>query len=619
MINAHTIMRMLLILSLGITGGISQGQTLKRNCGTHDHMESLMKSYPTMRQAQRRISNHRTMVAKGDLNAINGKIIIPVVVHVVYNTPEQNLSEQQIYSQIKVLNQDYQRTNPDRFSTPEVFRSVASASNIEFKLATRDPDGNPTTGIVRTRTAKNAFYTSNNAIKFSNMGGSDTWPTDEYLNIWVGPLGLGVLGYAQFPGGPKETDGVVINYKAFGTMGTVQAPFTLGRTATHEVGHWLNLKHISGDGPCGVDDGVDDTPATDRQHYGCMEGYSSCGSLDMTSNFMDYSDDGCMNLFTKGQANRMRSLFAPGGFRHSILSSRGLQEVVPVATLESPKSVKIETVTDKSARISWEANSGVKAYLVRLRRSGNDRWISRQFNRNFVNAGKLRACSEYEVQIASIVGDDVSDFSTSRTFFTQGCLQNGTQDPMVNGPSNIKVSNMTPSSARLAWDDVNSATDYKVQYKIAGAKQVYSKKVKDPAIMLAQLKGGQRYLFRVRANEGEVNGAYSPVSNFTLPSTRQRANMRMAEPVEQRDTYIHAKPIPTQKKIEIELEVLEPQEVRVWVTDLTQKRIVMRKKIYQVSPHSSIVLDLKKYPRERYYIEVEEIGGFLHQLFVDLR
>ncbi|MCI4671708.1 MAG: M43 family zinc metalloprotease [Bacteroidia bacterium] len=619
MTNAWTFLRLLLMISyLGIISTIS-AQELKRSCGTVDHLNHLIESHPNMRQSMQRIENNAFRVTNGSVKSVKGKISIPIVIHVVYNTAEQNISDQQIYSQIKVLNEDYQRLNSDTSNTPDPFKAVAASSGIEFRLASKDPDGNPTSGIIRKKTGKSAFYTTSNNIKYSNMGGSDAWPRDKYLNIWVGPMGLGVLGYAQFPGGPAETDGVVINYKAFGTMGTVMAPFTLGRTATHEVGHWLNLKHISGDGPCGVDDGVADTPPTDRQHYGCAMGFSSCGNLDMVTNFMDYSDDGCMNLFTKGQASRMRALFAPGGFRHSILNSDGLENVTPIATVEPPATIKLSTVGENRARIDWEQLKGVSAYLVRLKREGTGKWITKPFDRNFVNASKLKSCSQYEIQVASVVGGEVSDFSSSLIFETQGCTDEGYQNPMEHGPSNIRVSSLTEESAKIDWRKVEQASNYKVQYKVAGAKQVYSKIVTDNSASLSRLKKGQRYLFRIRANQGEKNGAYSEISSFVLPGQNSFATLRTANPnMGGFAEFVEAFPDTDAMKVELRMNVTEQQAIRIWVKNVRGKS-VLAKKVYQISPNKPLIMDLSHLPRERYYIEIEEQGGFDHQVYLDLR
>ncbi|MEM7041014.1 MAG: zinc metalloprotease, partial [Bacteroidota bacterium] len=220
--------------------------------------------------------------------------------------------------------EDFRRNNADRQNTPSAFTGVAADSEIEFCLATTDPNGNPTNGITRTFTNSTSF-SANDAMKFQSSGGKDAWPTGQYLNMWVCNLGGGLLGYAQFPGsGSASTDGVVVGYNYFGNTGAVSAPFNKGRTTTHEVGHWLNLRHIWGDANCG-NDFVSDTPTQQSDNSGCPNHpLPSCGnSGDMFMNYMDYTNDACMNLFTEGQKDRMRAVVGPGGFRSSLLSSLG--------------------------------------------------------------------------------------------------------------------------------------------------------------------------------------------------------------------------------------------------------------------------------------------------------
>ena len=242
------------------------------------------------------------------------KIRIPVIVHVLYNSEVENISDTLIYSQIAALNRDFGTLLNTNYST-------AATTKIEFVLATADPTGFKTNGITRTKTSNKSFQTGS-SIMYANQGGKDAWPVNQYLNIWVGNV-AGVLGYAYMPG--TMHDGVVINYRYFGINN--KPPFHLGRTVTHEVGHWLNLYHTWGlSTGCDADDEVEDTPNSAEPNFGCKLEHQSCGGMDMVENFMDYSDDACMNLFTKGQVNRMESLFTPDGFRHSLLSSHGLDE-----------------------------------------------------------------------------------------------------------------------------------------------------------------------------------------------------------------------------------------------------------------------------------------------------
>lgn len=291
-----------------------------RTCHAMDVMQNNIQTDPAIVQRMDEVERHtQNYINSGQAATDRNVITIPVVVHVLYGNSTENISDAQILSQIQVMNDDFRRLNSDANNN----WSQAADTEIEFCLASVDPNGNATSGITRTSTNVSSFST-NDAMKYSNQGGKDAWSTDLYLNMWVCDLGGGILGYAQFPGsGSAATDGVVMGYKYFGTIGAAQAPFDGGRTTTHEVGHWLNLRHIWGDGACGQDDFINDTPTSDAPNYGCATGHVSCNNADMVENYMDYSDDACMNLFTSGQKSRMRALFAPGGFRESLLSSNG--------------------------------------------------------------------------------------------------------------------------------------------------------------------------------------------------------------------------------------------------------------------------------------------------------
>lgn len=276
---------------------------------------------------------------------------IPMVVHVVWNTNAQNISDAQIQSQIAVLNRDYRMTNADIGNVPSVWQSIRGDARIEFFLATTDPNGNPSTGVTRTQTTHTSFPQSGNPIKFAAQGGADAWPADTYLNIWVAPRitsSIGdLLGYAQFPGGPANTDGVVILHSAFGTSGTAAAPYNLGRTATHEIGHWLNLIHIWGDvTDCSGTDNVADTPNAGGPNYSCPTfPHVTCNNGpngDMFMNYMDYTDDACMFMFTQGQVARMQS--ALDGSRTSI----GVR-ITPTITWNPPAPIVYGTALPASA------------------------------------------------------------------------------------------------------------------------------------------------------------------------------------------------------------------------------------------------------------------------------
>jgi len=291
----------------------------QRNCGAHVEHRRLLNEDPAYVAARSEIETLARAYETGARRAERPGITrIPVVVHVVWNAAQQNISDAQIQSQISVLNQDFRMTNPDIGQVPAVWQSVSADTRVEFLLATTDPNGNPTNGITRTQTQTASFPQQGNPIKSAATGGADPWPSDRYLNIWVGPnilnnIGQTLLGYAQFPGGPAATDGVVILHSAFGTMGTAAAPYDRGRTATHEIGHWLNLFHIWGDDGTGCNgtDEVGDTPNAGGPNFGCPNFPSlSCSNGpngDMFMNYMDYTDDACMFMFTLGQVARMQA------------------------------------------------------------------------------------------------------------------------------------------------------------------------------------------------------------------------------------------------------------------------------------------------------------------------
>ena len=261
-----------------------------------------------------------------ELNPGQDNVIrIPVVVHVVHNGQPigegPNISEAQVQSQIEVLNEDFRRTEDSNGFNPN-----GVDTEIEFYLATEDPEGNtlPEPGIHRFNGGTPVWPTGILTTVDSQLKPATIWDPNRYFNIWTvnfgGFIGRSLLGYAQFPNnsglpgldeieGGAETDGVVVGYQYFGSAEKGDFPvlhpiFNLGRTTTHEVGHWLGLRHIWGDGDCAVDDFCEDTPISDGPNSGC-EAASSCGSEDMIENYMDYTDDRCMSLFTQDQKDRM--------------------------------------------------------------------------------------------------------------------------------------------------------------------------------------------------------------------------------------------------------------------------------------------------------------------------
>lgn len=308
---------------------------IRRTCATMDEHRRLLASSPEYRRRRREIElgTRRFLENFAEEGLRTGVVRIPVVVHVVWNTPAQNVSDAMIQSQIDVLNADFRRTNADATNVPAHFEPFAADARLEFALAVRDPNCGVTTGVTRTNTATTTFTSATrNNVKSAATGGADPWPSDRYLNVWVANFS-GLLGFGAFPGGPANLDGIVIATRAFG-VGSPAANFDLGRTGTHEVGHWLNLLHIWGDDrgepdECAGSDECDDTPNQRIETYDKPTGIRiSCGNGpngDMYMNYLDYVDDDTMIMFTRDQSLRMHAALAVE--RTGILASDGL---VPV-------------------------------------------------------------------------------------------------------------------------------------------------------------------------------------------------------------------------------------------------------------------------------------------------
>lgn len=233
------------------------------------------------------------------------EIIIPIVVHIVWYKHNENISDAIVLSQIEAINKDFNAENTDIQDVPDAFKSAIGNVGIRFCLAAVDPQGNPSTGITRTQTNQSEIGLSDDLF-FSAKEGSDAWNTDEYLNIWVANTGSLISGFGTYPNQtlPEKT-GVVIHPKYFGING--HSKYGLGRTLTHEIGHYLGLKHLwADDFDCGTDDEVEDTPVQKSAHTDCPNyPQSGCAESEMFMNFMDYVDDDCMMMFTQGQVDRM--------------------------------------------------------------------------------------------------------------------------------------------------------------------------------------------------------------------------------------------------------------------------------------------------------------------------
>jgi hypothetical protein len=546
----------------------------QRNCHTMDNHERLLQEDAHYFERLEKIEQFTNYaISSGKVNQNKAVITIPVVVHVVYNTSAQNVSDAQIQSQLDVLNKDFRKLNTDLNLVPSTFTSLVADAEINFCLANRDPSGNPTTGILRVQTGQTSFST-NDGVKYASSGGSTAWPANQYLNIWVCNMSGGILGYAQFPGGASATDGVVIGYTCFGTMGTAQAPFNKGRTATHEVGHWLNLRHIWGDATCGSDL-VTDTPVHNTSNYGCPSHprSNSCGtSAEMFMNYMDYVDDACMQMFSNGQKSRMRALFVSGGARASLATSPGCSGSTGGGTstpaycaasgsntqYEWISNVKFNTINNTTTgsggyanytSISTTVNKG-SAYTVTLTPTFASTAYTEYFrvyidyngDLDFSDAGELvysspgttaAVSASISIPTTAITGNvrmrvmmkdgaitgpcesftygEVEDYTLS--------IQAGTTGTTCSAPTGMSNSNVGTTSATVSWTASSGASNYTLQYKKSTATSWTSVSTSNTSFNLTGLSSSTTYNWQVRTNCTSGSSSFVAGPNFTTQAT----------------------------------------------------------------------------------------------------
>ena len=531
--------------------------TAQRNCHTMDVWNRQVAENPQLAKTRDAIDAHAKAysdVVEANPNAkINALVTIPVVVHVVYNTATQNISDAQIQSQITILNNDFRKLNADRTLVPSGFSSLAADAEVQFCLAQRTPAGAATTGIVRVTTTTTSFV-DDDRVKSSSTGGSTTWDATKYLNIWVCPLGGGLLGYAQFPGGPASTDGVVCTYTAFGNTGTASAPFNKGRTATHEVGHYLNLYHIWGDDgtSCAGSDQVTDTPNQADENYGCPSfpqvSCSNGTNGDMFMNYMDYTDDACMYMFTTGQKTRMQALFAAGGSRVSLSTSNGCTPPSG-GTCGTPTANAATAITTTTASGSWGAIAGATTYTVEWKTAAAATWtVSTGFTGTGVNFTGLTAGTTYNYRVYAVCASGTSAVSNTIAFTTTaaggGCTDTYETNEtistakaiVVNGNRSAKIcsatdidwysfSTTTAGGTRVRINLSTLPADYDVQlYNSAGTllgSSAAGGTTSEQIIYNATTTGS----YRVKVFG--YGGVFNTTTSYTLRCSTKTSNFRL--------------------------------------------------------------------------------------------
>jgi hypothetical protein len=335
MFHRHFLYSLFLLFISSCLFAQKNSRLLIEQCGTVQRLQDRLERHPELKERfetdrerfNRSLSNNSVSIRSLTTDAT---VYIPVVFHVVLPNPAV-VTDAQIQAQLDTLNHDFFGSNADSVKIPAYFKSLFGKSGIQFCLAQRTPDGDPTNGIERT-TSFAGNFSVDDGVKHVSTGGANSWNPDKYFNVWVCPMSGGILGYATFPNdGAPDEQGVVIEYRSL--PGGSFTGFNGGKTLTHETGHYFNLYHIWGDddGACTGTDFVGDTPNQSDATNGCYSGIrtdncTTSGNGIMFQNYMDYSDDACLVMFTTEQVSRMQA--ALNTYRASLLSSDGCQPPV---------------------------------------------------------------------------------------------------------------------------------------------------------------------------------------------------------------------------------------------------------------------------------------------------
>ena len=511
---------------------ISYHTFAQRICASAEYLEQQLQNNPQQAERlaqletliQNRAQNQSVMSQTGNI------LYVPVVVHVIYNTDEQNISEAQIQSQIDVINEDFRGQNVEFQNIQDNIWPQAADMEIEFYMAQLDPDGNPTNGITRTQTDI-ASFGFEDTMKSTASGGRDPWDTSLYFNFWTVNFSGGLLGFGQFPGGDPSTDGIVMGYNYFGSSDdddgsfVLSAPFDKGRTTTHEIGHFLDLFHIWGDdgAACSGSDLVDDTPNQATDTFGCLSGTQTdaCSSSApgyMYQNYMDYTDDACMGMFTLGQKNRMRAVLEPGGPRAQLVQSPfpfGIEFAAP-----EDSTVNVCQPDDAIYNFTYVIEEAGFSDTVTFSATGLPTGASASFNPTSASTDGTPVTmtisgvsgvdiGTYSFTIEATDGNDVVPTGATLNIF------NNTFGTITLGYPNDGITGV-PLMTEFSWSSDPNATNYEIEIASdAGFTSIVSTEVVDQTTYVPMgLTVGTDYWWRVRAINDCGQGDYSS-TNFS--------------------------------------------------------------------------------------------------------
>ncbi len=506
--------------SIGIEQNIDQPVAHEghRNCGHNHHMDKLLSNPDYKKAHEAKVEKLRKYSANlsNTKSACASPTKLPVAIHYQgVNNPDLGCLRSLAVESIDALNKDIQGTNSDISQWNDIatvnFPGIQSGEAcLEFVIASKNhPSG---FGLVDGDLAVTVNQTNND---YDNR-----W--NGYINIFVIP-NTGVLGYAPL-GGSGNGDGMVIDAGAFGLgskCGNVgaSAPFNLGRTLTHEMGHYLFLDHIWGGG-CNQDDGVADTPEQSSDYGGCpLVGMSSCGSRDLHMNYMDYTNDGCMYMFTAGQSSVIESYVASNlgnviSKGSQVLGNSG-GDTDPVC--DAPNNVNVSDITTSSAKVNFGGNSTAGSYEVSYRVQNTTNWTSSTTSSTSTTLNGLTAGTNYQVKVRSVCGNQTSNYSTTANFQTTSSGDNNddTTVPECGTPAGLNAEVISETEAKISWNPVQDVRRYQLRIRAQGTSRWTSVSTRTTERLFNTLQSGVTYEYKLRARCSFGWTSYTDTKTFT--------------------------------------------------------------------------------------------------------
>lgn len=620
-----------------------QAQDGQRKCGAMDNLAAKVAADPTLETRMNDVERHTQEYAASGQHSDRAVVTIPVVFHIIHNGDAvgsgENVSDTYINAQLDQLNKDFRKLNSDASLIPSLFAGVAADAEIQFCLAQRTPAGAATTGINRLNQGQ-ASWTMNQIE--SSLKPSTIWDRNKYLNLWTVVFGgsdAGTLGYAQFPGGAANTDGVVLLYSSLGSTAVTNpagGAYGKGRTCTHEVGHWLNLRHIWGDATCGSDL-VSDTPTHNTANYGCptYPHASTCSGAptEMTMNYMDYTDDACMYMFSAGQKTRMQALFAAGGSRASLATSDGC--TAPSGggggtTCGNPASLAASSVTASSASLSWSAVSGATSYNVQYKTSSATTWTTGSVTSNGASLSGLTASTTYNWQVQAVCSGGSSAYVAGANFTTLASGGGGTTtctDAYESNNSkstaktiskNADLTALISSTTDLDWFKFTTTTaDPKVKINLWNLPADYDVKLYrgNSLVGTSETTGTTEQIIYNGTNSAYTYYVYvygyggaNSTSCYSFRASTGLSNFRTTADAALEETEINALsfdvlPNPVADYANL---VLSPSKnpVDVAIFDMTGKMVLSLSNI-DTQTQSNVALDFSRYAQGMYLVRVQ--------------